>query len=186
MPGRGVPLQSHLMAHCAWKMWHWIRTVTFLWEDWNITSWGNGGGRGKGEKFLVLDREWGAPPCSGLARRWRGICFCYTLIRRHTIWINNNNNGLAASESAILSCRGAWEHLELLRITGEVDRSIWGVRMCLPDRCTFCWWYPPFPKMASSSMSHCILSSFGTLDVLTLNLIQIHRWIPIDSCQLTH
>jgi hypothetical protein len=36
-------------------------------------------------------------------------------------------NALAESESTLLSSRGAWEHLEVLRSTGEVDRSVWEV-----------------------------------------------------------
>ena len=33
-------------------------------------------------------------------------------------------NALAESESTLLSSRGAWEHLEVLRSTSEVDRSV--------------------------------------------------------------
>jgi len=47
-------------------------------------------------------------------------------------------NALAESESTLLSSRGAWEHLEVLRSTGEVDRSVWEVCVWLPDRFTFC------------------------------------------------
>jgi len=42
-------------------------------------------------------------------------------------------NALAESESTFLSSRGAWEHLEVLRSTDEVDWSVWEVSMWLPD-----------------------------------------------------
>ena len=47
-------------------------------------------------------------------------------------------NALAESESTLQSCRGGWEHLEVLRSTGEGDRSVWEVCVWLPDRITFC------------------------------------------------
>jgi hypothetical protein len=47
-------------------------------------------------------------------------------------------NALAESESTLLSSRGAWEHLELLGSTGEVNRSVWEDCVWLPDRITFC------------------------------------------------
>ena len=34
-------------------------------------------------------------------------------------------NALAESESTLLSSRGVWEHLEVLRSTGEVSWNIW-------------------------------------------------------------
>jgi len=43
------------------------------------------GGRGEGVKFSFLGSGWRAPPSSRLARRRRGIGFCYTLIRVNTI-----------------------------------------------------------------------------------------------------
>jgi hypothetical protein len=46
-------------------------------------------------------------------------------------------NALTESETTLLSSRGAWEHLEVHRSTGKVDRSVWGVCMGLPDRLTF-------------------------------------------------
>ena len=48
-------------------------------------------------------------------------------------------NDLPESESTLLSSRGAWEHLEVLRSTGEVNQSVWEVCVWLPDRLTFCW-----------------------------------------------
>jgi len=36
-------------------------------------------------------------------------------------------NALAESENTLLSSRGAWEHLEVVRSTGEVDLSQWEV-----------------------------------------------------------
>jgi len=47
-------------------------------------------------------------------------------------------NALAESESTLLSSRGVWEHLEVLRSTGEVTRSVWEDCVLLPDRFTFC------------------------------------------------
>ena len=49
-------------------------------------------------------------------------------------------NALAESESTLQSSRGGWEHLEVLRSTGEGYRSVWEVCVRLPDRITFCWW----------------------------------------------
>jgi len=49
-------------------------------------------------------------------------------------------NALAESENTLLSSSGAWEQLEVLRSTGEVDYSVWEIGMLLPDRFTFCWW----------------------------------------------
>ena len=48
-------------------------------------------------------------------------------------------NALAESENTLLSSRGASEHLEGLRSTAEVDRSVREVCMLIPDRFTFCW-----------------------------------------------
>jgi len=49
------------------------------------------------------------------------------------------DNALAESESTLLSSRGVWEHLQVLRSTGEVAQSVWEDCMLLPDRFTFCW-----------------------------------------------
>jgi len=49
-------------------------------------------------------------------------------------------NALAQSESILQSSRWGWEHLEVLRSTGEGYRSVWEVCVWLPDRITFCWW----------------------------------------------
>jgi hypothetical protein len=45
---------------------------------------------------------------------------------------------LAVSESTLLSSRGVWEHLEVLRSTGEVAWSVCEDCVWLPDRFTFC------------------------------------------------
>jgi hypothetical protein len=47
-------------------------------------------------------------------------------------------NALAESESTFQSSRGGWEHLEVLRSTGEGYRSVWEVCVWLLDRITFC------------------------------------------------
>jgi len=47
-------------------------------------------------------------------------------------------NALAESKSTVLSSRGTWEHLEVLRSTGEVDQSVWEVCVWLPDRFSIC------------------------------------------------
>jgi hypothetical protein len=47
-------------------------------------------------------------------------------------------NALAESESTLFSSKGAWKHLEVLRSTAEVDRSVWEVCVWLPDKFTFC------------------------------------------------
>jgi hypothetical protein len=47
-------------------------------------------------------------------------------------------NALAKSESTLQSSRGGWEHLEVLRSTGEGSQSVWEVCVWLADRITFC------------------------------------------------
>jgi len=47
-------------------------------------------------------------------------------------------NAPAESESTLLSSREVWEHLEVLRSTGEVARSVWEEWVLLPDRFTLC------------------------------------------------
>jgi hypothetical protein len=42
-------------------------------------------------------------------------------------------SALAESEGTLLSSSGAWEHLELLRSTSEVYRSVKQVSVWLPD-----------------------------------------------------
>jgi len=42
-------------------------------------------------------------------------------------------NALAESESTLLSSRGVWEHLDVLRSTGEVAQSVWEDCMLPPD-----------------------------------------------------
>jgi len=50
-------------------------------------------------------------------------------------------NALAESESTLQSSRGGgWEHLEVLRSTGEGYRSVWEICIWLPDQITSCWW----------------------------------------------
>jgi len=49
-------------------------------------------------------------------------------------------NLLAQSESSLPSSRGSWEHLQVLRSSGEEYRSVWPVCVWLPDQITFCWW----------------------------------------------
>ena len=51
--------------------------------------------------------------------------------------LNAPENGLAESESTLLSSRGAWEHLEEHRSSGEGNRSVWEVCVRLPDRFPF-------------------------------------------------
>ena len=46
------------------------------------------------------------------------------------------------SESTLLSSRGVWEHLEVLRSTGEVAPSRWEDCVWVPDRFTFCSCWP--------------------------------------------
>jgi hypothetical protein len=40
------------------------------------------------------------------------------------VLLGASGNALAESESTSLNCRGSWEHLEVLRSAGEVDRSV--------------------------------------------------------------
>jgi len=47
-------------------------------------------------------------------------------------------NALAESESSLQSSSGGWEHLKVLRSTGEGYQSVWEVCVWLPDRITFC------------------------------------------------
>ena len=49
-------------------------------------------------------------------------------------------NALAESESTLQSSRGGWEHLGVLRSSGESYQSVWEGCVWLPDRITFCWW----------------------------------------------
>ena len=49
-------------------------------------------------------------------------------------------NALADSEGTLESSYGGWEHLELLRSTGEGNRSVWEVCVCLLDRIAYFWW----------------------------------------------
>jgi len=46
-------------------------------------------------------------------------------------------NALGESESTLLSSREAWEHLVVLRSTGEVTWSIWEVSVWIVDKMTF-------------------------------------------------
>ena len=50
-----------------------------------------------------------------------------------------SENALAQSENILQSSRGGWEHLEVLRSTGEGYRSVWEVCVWFPDRITSCW-----------------------------------------------
>jgi len=49
-------------------------------------------------------------------------------------------NALAQSESTLQSSRGGWEHLGVLRSSGEGYQSVWEGCVWLPDLITFCWW----------------------------------------------
>jgi len=56
-----------------------------------------------------------------------------------------HENALAESESTFHSSSRGWEHLEVLRSTGEGYRGVWEVCVWLPDWITFCWCrYPSF------------------------------------------
>jgi len=48
-------------------------------------------------------------------------------------------NAVAESGITLQSSRGGWEHLEVLRSTGEGCRSVWEVCVWLLDQITFCW-----------------------------------------------
>jgi len=48
-------------------------------------------------------------------------------------------NALEESETTLPSSRGGWEHLKVVRSTGEGYRSVWVVCVWLLDRITFCW-----------------------------------------------
>jgi len=61
------------------------------------------------------------------------------LLQKLTILAGASENALVESERTLLSSRGAWEHLEVLRSTGAVDWSVWEFCVCLPDRFTFRW-----------------------------------------------
>jgi len=67
-------------------------------------------------------------------------------------------NALAQSESTLRSSRGAWEHLEVLRSTGEGNWSVWEVWVWLPDWLTFCWctqWTDSYVSSQLAAMPHC-------------------------------
>jgi hypothetical protein len=49
-------------------------------------------------------------------------------------------NALAESESTLQSSRRGWEHLGVLRSSGEGCQSVWEVCVWHPDWITFCWW----------------------------------------------
>jgi len=62
--------------------------------------------------------------------------------RSSKIWLSSMEHpeyALVESESTLLSSRGVWERLEVLRSTGDVARHVWEDCVWLPDRCTFCW-----------------------------------------------
>jgi len=42
-------------------------------------------------------------------------------------------NALAEFGTALVSSRGVWEHLEVLRSPGEVSWSFWEIWICFPD-----------------------------------------------------
>jgi len=48
-----------------------------------------------------------------------------------------HETSLAVSESRLLSSNGAWEYLQLLRGTGEVNQSVCEVCIWLVDHFTF-------------------------------------------------
>jgi len=49
-----------------------------------------------------------------------------------------HENALVESESTLQSSRGGWDHLEVLRSTGESYQTVWEVCVWLPDQITFC------------------------------------------------
>jgi len=63
---------------------------------------------------------------------------CFLLMYPISQILQHSENALAESESALLSSRGVWEHLEVLRSTGEVAPSVCEDWVSLPDRFTFC------------------------------------------------
>ena len=48
-------------------------------------------------------------------------------------------NALAEFETTLQKSRGGWEHLGVLRSSGEGYQSVWEISIWLPDRITFCW-----------------------------------------------
>ena len=54
------------------------------------------------------------------------------------VLLGARENALAESESKLQSSRGGWEHLEVLRSTGEGYRSDWKGYAWLLGRITFC------------------------------------------------
>jgi len=59
-------------------------------------------------------------------------------LQNMTLLAGAPENALVESESTLLSCRRAWEHLDVLESTGAVNRSVWEVCLWLRDRFTFC------------------------------------------------
>ena len=55
------------------------------------------------------------------------------------IWVAHEN-ALAESESTLQSSRGSWEHLGVLRSSGEDYQGVWEVCVWFPDWNRFCWW----------------------------------------------
>jgi len=84
---------------------------------------------------------------------------------------------LAEFQSTLLSSRGAWEPLELLRSTGKVDQSIWEVWVWLPDRFTFSWWITP-SKCISKLPRFLPPSSYPLSHDYSL---QAHLWVHMIS-----
>jgi len=83
-------------------------------------------------------------------------------------------NALAESESTLQSSRGGWEHLEVLRSTGEGYRSVWEVCVWLPDRMTFCsckrrWYSGRVPEFGSCNLRRAawvlVIDEYDVIDV---------------------
>jgi len=84
-------------------------------------------------------------------------------------------NNLAESESTLQSSREAWEHLKVLRSTGEGYRSDWELGVLHVDRYTFCWWSPS--KLSSCQVVPTVHPS-NTATIMPSSGNSTHNWWP--------
>jgi hypothetical protein len=106
-------------------------------------------------KFLVVKTEpllseYGTKSSTDASQEFRHLLKSPTDLSRGLrswrMWLFDKSNlgapenALAESESTLVRPSGVWEHLEVLRRTGEVTRSLWEDCLLLLDQLGFCWW----------------------------------------------
>ena len=83
----------------------------------------------------------------------------------------------------VLSSSGVCKHLEVLRSTGEVVRSVWEDSMLLPDQFTFCWcswdWWETFREASAiwiAAMGKNLGFQHRCRHRHILDYMRIHHW----------